>query len=137
MSAKPKMVISGSASLQERILFWKNHFEQNGYEVIATPEIWDNSKDFNQQLTKLYKDFYTSIDDCDAFFLANEDKDGIVGYIGANGTAELIYATLQNILRGKNLDIYIAKLPDESVLAHDEVTNFIKAGWIKVYNQPV
>jgi hypothetical protein len=116
-------------------LFWKNHFEQNGYEVIATPEVWDDAKDFTQQLTDLYRDFYVAIDKCDAFFLANEDKNGITGYIGANGTAELIYATMQNIVHGKNIDIYIAKIPDESVLAHDEVTSFIKTGWIKVYNQ--
>lgn len=131
------MVISGSASLQERILFWKNHFEQNGYEVIALPEVWNESKEFNEQLKKLYKDFYSAIDECNTFFLANEDKNGVVGYIGANGTAELVYATMQNVAHGKNIKIYIAKLPEESVPAHDEVMNFIKASWIKVYSQPV
>lgn len=128
-----KLVISGSSSLQGKIAYWKKHFEERGYDVIAIPEFWDDQKDFKQQLTDLYKDFYTAIDTCDVFFLMNEDKNGIEGYIGANGTAELIYAVMQNLIRDRGMEIYIAKLPEERVPAYDEVTSYLKTGWIKIY----
>jgi hypothetical protein len=132
---KPKLVISGSARFREKISFWKTYFEEKGYQVIATPEAWDATKDFEQQLTKLFKDFYSAIDVCDVFFLVNEDKDDIKGYIGANGTAELIYVTMLNIRHHKSIDIYISKAPNENVLAYDEVTSFLITGWIKVYDE--
>jgi hypothetical protein len=134
---RPKLVISGSTRFQDKIAYWKNHFEVKGYEVIADPGSRYDAKDFKQQLTDLYKDFYTALDKCDAFFLMNEDKGDIKGYIGANGTAELVYATMLNVVQGKGIDIYIAKMPDERVLAYDEVTSFLKAGWIKVYEPRV
>ena len=132
-SIKPKLVISGSARFQEKIAFWKAHFESKGYEVIAVPEVWSDEKDFSTQLTVLYQDFYRALNVCNAFFLVNEDKDSIEGYIGANGTAELIYATMLNLVNGRNIDIYITKIPSEEVLAYDEVTSFLKLGWISVY----
>jgi len=131
---RPKLVLSGSSSLQDDIASWKNHFEANGHDVIAAPDAWDDSKDFTKQLTDLYTAFYTAIDDCDVFFLMNEDKNGIEGYIGANGTAELIYATMLNLTKNKHIDIYIAKMPSKDVPAYDEVTSFLRTGWIQVYN---
>lgn len=133
-ASKPKLVISGSASQQDRITWWKRHFEDSGYDVIAFPESWDETKDFKQQLTDLYADFYRAIDECDVFFLMNEDKNGVEGYIGANGTAELIYATMQNLIHNKNITIYIAKIPAKNVLAHDEVISYLKVNWIQVYD---
>lgn len=131
---KPKLVLSGSASLQSRIAYWKQHYEAKGYDVIAYPESWDDTKDFTQQLTELYSDFYRAIDECDVFFLMNEDKNGIEGYIGANGTAELIHAVMLNVVHSKNITIYIAKVPSREVLAHDEVTSFLRTGWIQLYD---
>ncbi len=130
---KKKLVISGSSRIQDKISFWKNHFESKGYAVIAIPETWDETQGFKKQLTSLYKDFYRAIDACDVFFLLNEDRGETIGYIGANGTAELIYATMLSIVKNKNIDIYIAKIPDANVLAYDEVINFLKVGWIRVY----
>lgn len=127
------IVISGSANLQDRLEFWKNHFEQKGYQVIGMPEKWSDTRDFKEQLTELYRDFYTSIEDCDTFFLMNEDKNGISGYIGANGTAELVYAVMLNLIKNKGIEIYIAKVPEERVLAWDEVVSYLRVGWIKVY----
>lgn len=131
---KPKLVLSGSASLQSHIAYWKTHFEAKGYDVIACPEAWDDTQVFTQQLTKLYSDFYRAIDECDVFFLMNEDKNGIEGYIGANGTAELVYAVMLNVVHSKNIAIYIAKTPSEEVLAHDEVASFLRTRWIQLYD---
>lgn len=133
MDDRPKLVISGSASLQDRLEFWKNHFEQKGYKVTGMPETWSDTRDFKEQLTELYRDFYTSIEDCDVFFLMNEDKDGISGYIGANGTAELVYAVMLNLIKDRGIEIYITKTPEERVLAWDEVVSYLRVGWIKVY----
>lgn len=133
MDDRPKLVISGSASLQDRLEFWKNHFEQKGYKVIGMPEIWSDTRDFKEQLTELYRDFYTSIEDCDVFFLMNEDKDGISGYIGANGTAELVYAVMLNLIKDRGIEIYITKTPEKRVLAWDEVVSYLRVGWVKVY----
>lgn len=131
---KPKLVLSGSASLQSRIAYWKAHFEAKGYDVIAYPEAWDDAKNFTEQLIELYTDFYRAIDECDVFFLMNEDRNEIDGYIGANGTAELIHTVTLNLIHGKNIKIYIAKVPSDKVLAYDEVTSFLRAGWIRLYD---
>lgn len=132
-SDKPKLVISGSTRHQGKIAEWKAHFEEKGYEIIAIPDAWDETKEFKQQLTDLYVDFYNAIDACDVFFLLNEDRDDTNGYIGANGTAELIYATVLKLRRKKPLTIYLASMPDETVPAYNEVTSFIKNDWISIY----
>lgn len=128
-----KVVISGSASLQDAIISWKRNFEDNDYQVIGYPKPWDNTRDFSGQFTELYTDFYKAIEQCDTFFLVNEDKNGISGYIGASGTAELVYAIMQNLLHGRNIEIYIAKMPDEKVFAYDEICKYLKMGWVNIY----
>lgn len=128
-----KVVISGSTSLQKNIAVWKKHFEDGGYDVIALPELWEDTKNFKSQLTELYTYFYDAIDKCDVFFLMNENKNGIQGYVGANCTAELIYAVTQNLRKNRGMDIYIAQLPGEDVAAYDEIMSYLRVGWIQLY----
>lgn len=130
---KQKIVISGSGSLQDKVEYWKSHFETNGYEVIAFPKPWDNSDEHDQSLHGLYINFYNAIDECDIFFLMNEDKNGIAGYIGANSTAELIYATVQKLRGRKDIKIYIIKTPDPQVPISEEVESFLRLGWAELY----
>lgn len=130
---KQKIVISGSGSLQGKLEYWKRHFEAHDYEVIAIPKPWDNSNEHDKSLESLYVDFYNAIDECDTFFLMNEDKNGVTGYIGANGTAELIYATVRKLRGLKNIKIYIAKVPDAQVPISEEVESFLRLGWVEVY----
>jgi len=129
-----KIVISGSGSLQHKASYWKSHFEGKGYEVIAFPEPWDDTIEHDQKLENLYVNFYNAIDECDAFFLMNEDKNGIVGYIGANGTSELIYAVVSKLRTRKDMKIYIAKMPDGQVPIFEEVSSFFRLGWAEIYN---
>lgn len=129
-----KVVISGSGSLSEKIKYWKERFEGEGYEVIAFPEPWDNSVDHDQRLDNLYVDFYNAIDESDTFFLMNEDKNDTVGYIGANSTSELIYAVVSKLRTRKDLKIYLAKMPSEQVPIFEEVSSFLRLGWVEVYN---
>lgn len=121
-------------SQQDAVFHWKRHFTQKGYDITAYPNSEDDASDFNEHLTKVYSDYYRAIEECDVFFLANEDKKGIEGYIGANCTAELLYTVIQNLIHGKSIKIYIAKIPSKDVLAHDEVLNFLKNGWIELYD---
>lgn len=130
---KQKVVISGSGSLHEEVNYWKNHFEAKNYEVIAAPKPWSNTDSHDQELEDLYVSFYDAIDTCDVFFLMNEDKNGIGGYIGANCTAELIYATVLKLRSKKDLKIYIAKIPDTKVPISEEVNSFLRLGWVELY----
>lgn len=134
---KPKLVLSGSMSQQDAISHWRQHFTNNGYDIIAYPNGEDDTSNFNEHLTKVYSDYYKAIEECDVFFLANEDRKGIKGYIGANCTAELLYAVVQNLIHGKSIKIYIFKIPSKDVFAHDEVMNFLKNGWIELYNPSI
>lgn len=154
-----KLVISGSSKLHERALYWRGYFEGRGYEVIDWPapvsleeETLDEPQtapglslgrwlkpgdsDYAERLTNLYKRFYKNLDQTDAFFLMNEDKDGIEGYIGASAIAELTYVVIGNLNRGKKVDINILKSPSKSQNCYDEVKFWLDQGWIKVYQRP-
>lgn len=134
---KPKIVISGSGSLQEKVAYWKSHFETKGYEVIAFPKPWDDSSEHDQKLENLYVDFYNAIDECDTFFLMNEDKNDTAGYVGANGTSELIYAVVTKLRTRKNMNIYLANMPAPQVPIFEEVSSFLRLGWAEIYNSSI
>lgn len=154
-----KLVISGSSKLHERALYWRGYFEGRGYDVIDWPcpisteeETLDepqtepglslgrwlspNDSDYATRLTKIYKRFYKNLDQADTFFLMNEDKDGIEGYIGASAIAELTYTITGNLNRGKKTEIYILKLPSKSQNCYDEVKFWLDQDWLKIYHRP-
>ena len=133
MYMKQKVVISGSGDLQEHVAQWKNHFEDLGYDVIAVPKPRTNAQEHSQQLESLYVDFYNAIDACDVFFCINEDKNGTAGYIGANGTAELIYAVTSKLRNHVDLKIFVLKQPSKEVSAYHEINSFMKLGWVELY----
>lgn len=154
-----KLVISGSSKLHERALYWRGYFEGRGYDVIDWPcpisteeETLDepqtepglslgrwlspNDSDYATRMTKIYKRFYKNLDQADTFFLMNEDKDGIEGYIGASAIAELTYVVTGNLNRGKKVEINILKLPSKSQNCYDEVKFWLDQDWIKIYHRP-
>jgi len=154
-----KLVISGSSKLHERALYWRGYFEGRGYDVIDWPapvsleeETLDEPQtapglslgrwlkpgdsDYAERLTNLYKRFYKNLDQADTFFLMNEDKDGIEGYIGASAIAELTYVVIGNLNRGKKTEIYILKLPSKSQNCYDEVKFWLDQDWLKIYHRP-
>lgn len=154
-----KLVISGSSKLHERALYWRGYFEGRGYDVIDWPapvsleeETLDEPQtapglslgrwlkpgdsDYAERLTNLYKRFYKNLDQADTFFLMNEDKDGIEGYIGASAIAELTYVVIGNLNRGKKTEIYILKLPSKSQNCYDEVKFWLDQNWLKIYHRP-
>ena len=101
-----KLIISGSAKLQDQVNYWLNYFRHNNYEILNCPKPIKPEK-FTEELPAVFKDFYAAIEDADIFFLMNEDKNGIKGYIGASAFAELTYAVILNLIHHKNIKIYI------------------------------
>ena len=86
-------------------------------------------------LPKIYNDFYTALENTDVFFLMNEEKNGIKGYIGASAIAELTYVVVLNLIHNKNIEIYILNMPSKEVSSYEEVKFWLDIGWIKLYNE--
>lgn len=121
------IVISGSSKLLEKVAYWKNYFENKNFNVLDFPKKVDSDN-----LTLVYKNFYNAIENADVFFLMNEDKH-ISGYIGYGAYAELSYAIMLKLLHNKNIDIYILKVPSESVSCYDEIKFWLDQELIKIY----
>ena len=125
-----KIVISGSSKLQDKVNYWLNHFKNKKYEILDYPKLVDES-----MLPKIYKDFYGALENTDVYFLMNEEKNGIKGYIGPNSFAELTYVVILNLIHNKNINIYILNMPSEEVSSYDEVKFWLDQGWIKIYER--
>lgn len=131
-----KVIISGSSKLQDKVKFWINHFEEKGYEIIDYPK-YVVEENYIRDLPNIYKDFYTNLEKTDVYFLMNEEKNGIKGYIGASSIAELTYVVIQNLIHNKNIEIYILNMPSYQVSSYEEVKVWLELGWIKLYEEEV
>lgn len=129
-----KIVISGSTQLQEKIKVWIQHFEEKGYEVLDYPRLVKNGNK-NPRFPDIYKKYYKNLEQTHAYFLMNEDKNGVKGYIGASAIAELTYVVIQNLLHKRNIKIFILKIPSEEVNSYDEVSFWLEQGWIQIYHK--
>lgn len=131
-----KLIIAGSSKLQERAAYWRGYFEGRGYEVIDFPSLVSDEGDYASNLTDIYVSFYQNIDRTDVFFLMNEDKDDIGGYIGPSAFAELTYAIIANLNRGKKIEINILQMPSPEQPCHEEVKFWLDQNWLKIYDRP-
>lgn len=131
-----KLVIAGSSKLQERAAYWRGYFEGRGYDVIDFPSAVSTEGDYAENLTDIYTSFYQNLDRADAFFLMNEDKDDIGGYIGPSAFAELSYVIIGNLNRGKKTDIDILQMPSSEQKCYEEIKFWLDQGWINVYDRP-
>ena len=129
-----KIVISGSSKLQNKVDYWLEHFKNKNYEILDYPKLIEQDN-YVKELPQVYKNFYTALENTDTFFLMNEEKKGIKGYIGASAIAELTYVVILNLIHNKNIDIYILNMPSEEVSSYDEVKFWLDMGWIKLYNE--
>lgn len=129
-----KVVISGSSSLQDKIEKWINYFQNLNYLVIDYPRKIDENN-FLELYPDVHKKFFKATIDSDIFFLMNEDKNGIEGYIGAEAFAELCFAVSQNLIYDKNIDVYILKMPNERVQCYEEIKLWLSLGWIKIWDK--
>jgi len=126
-----KVVIVGSASLQEKILSWEKTWGDRGFIVVAYPQIPQDN--FLKLYPDVYADFFRNITETDILFVMNEDKNGIEGYLGAESFAEMCFGVSQKLLYQKNIDIILLKMPSEQVQSYNEINLWLKLGWIKLY----
>ncbi len=131
-----KLVIAGSSKLQERAAYWRGYFEGRGYDVIDFPSAVSTEGDYAENLTDIYTSFYQNLDRADAFFLMNEDKDDIGGYIGPSAFAELSYVLIGNLNRGKKTDINMLQMPSSEQTCYEEIKFWLDQGWINIYDRP-
>ena len=128
------IVISGSSKLQDRIEYWVKYFKNLNYDVLDYPKYIDPNE-YENILPIIYKNFYTALENTDVYFLMNEEKDGIKGYIGASSIAELTYVVILNLIHNKDIEIYILNMPSEEVSCYDEVKFWLNMGWIKLFHK--
>ncbi len=129
-----RVVISGSSKLLDKINQWSSFFEQHNCHVIGKPEALSDMT-FLKDFPRVHSRFYKAIDNCDILFIANEDKNGISGYIGPAAISELNYAVIQNLNHNKNILIFIRKMPDKNLSLYEEISWYLSLGWIYLWQK--
>lgn len=130
---KRKIVIAGSASLQSEVMKWKSYWD-NSSEVIAYPQAIPKET-FLQDYPNVHKEFFASIEKADVLFVMNENKKGIVGYIGAETFAEIVFGIAQNSLHNKHIEVILLQMPETKVQSFEEIELWLKLGWIQLFNK--
>lgn len=128
-----KIVISGSASLQKELGDFIKTLSSE-FKLLDYPKAIPQES-FMEDYPAIHKDFYKNIAGADVLLIFNHDKKGISGYIGAAGFAELAFGLSQRLVYGKNIELYLYKMPDKSVQCYDEVQLWLKLGWIKIWDK--
>ena len=129
-----KVVIVGSAKLQNDINYWKQKFSDNNYEVLDYPTEIKKEK-FMELYPNVHKDFFENITKTDILFIMNEDKYGKIGYIGEESFAELTFGLAQKLVYGKNIELVVFKMPSKEVQCYEEIDLWLKLGWIRLYEE--
>lgn len=128
-----KVVIVWSASLEEKIQHWKDTWETKGYSVINYPAPIPKET-FLEQYPTVHTKFFQDLMEADTVFIMNEDKNGIIGYIGAESFAEMAFTVAQNLVSGKQIEILVLQMPENRVQSHQEVELWLQLGWIRLYS---
>jgi hypothetical protein len=124
-----KVVITGSASLEDKVKHWVNVFSKNNFKILAYP-VPLSKETFLKKYPDIHKNFYKSITKAEILFVMNEEKKGIKGYIGAETFAEIAFATMENLLKGRNIEIVLLNKPSKEVQSVEEINLWLKLGWI-------
>ncbi len=125
-----KIVIAGSAKLQNEMKKWVKYWnDQDDCSVLNYPKEIP-AEDEEKLYPEVHKKFFEDIAKADILFVANEDKKGITGYIGAETFAELSYGLILKTIYKKNIKLILAKRPSEQVVCYDEIVLWGKFGWI-------
>lgn len=83
----------------------------------------------------VHKEFFENITKTDMLFIMNEDKNGKIGYIGAESFAELTFGLAQKLIYGKNIELVILKMPSKEIQCYEEINLWLKLGWIRLYGE--
>jgi hypothetical protein len=124
-----KVTIAGSASLEAEVLKWKEHWEQKGFLVLDYPRpIHPDS--FLSEYPSVFKNFFDHVAQSDIFFVMNENKNGVRGYIGAETFAELAYSVYLKMKSGMSPEITILQRPDAKARGSEEIKLWERLGLI-------
>ena len=126
---KKKIIIAGSAKLQEEIKEWIVYWKGKGCTVIDFPHSI-SKKTFNKTYPGVHKRFYADILKADVFFIANGKKNGIAGYIGPETFAEIAFAVIRKISNKQRIKIVLARMPAKKVASFQEIERWLRLGWI-------
>jgi hypothetical protein len=85
---------------------------------------------FEELYPDVHKKFFKDINESDILFIANENKNGINGYIGAETFAELSFGLAKKLIEGKDIKLILAHMPVKEVPCYDEIILWNKLGWI-------
>jgi hypothetical protein len=126
-----KVVIAGSAKLEGEIKKWIEYWNtKEGFSVSNYPKaILEN--DFERTYPHIHTNFFKDIEEAAVLFIANGNKNGVEGYIGAETFAELSFGLAQNLVHGRNIKLILANRPAKEVVCYDEVVLWKKLGWIE------
>ncbi len=91
-SESMRITLCSSAKFFDRLNTIRKELESRGYEIFF-PHIWDWSGKSEDEIRKvqhdLIKDHFKKIEESDAVFVANYEKNGVYGYIGGNVFLEM------------------------------------------------
>ncbi len=129
-----KIVIAGSAKLQKEVNRWLDFFKKNNYEILDYPKSIEEQR-FMELYPNIYIEFMKNIVKTDVLFIMNEDKNGIVGYIGYETYAELLFGLNQKLIYNKDIELIVLKMPSRDVGCYDEINLWLELGWIKLFKE--
>lgn len=129
-----KVVIAGSAKLQNEVENWRKLFENKNYEVLDYPREIEEKR-FMELYPNIHIEFLENVIKADMLFIMNEDKNGKPGYIGYEAYAELLFGLSQKLIYKKNIELVILKMPSTEVGCYEEINLWLKLGWIKLYRE--
>lgn len=129
---KTKVVIAGSAKLQDEMRKWFEYWNGlPGHEVTAHPKVIP-PEDFDALYPDVHKEFFAAITEADVLFVANERKGDVDGYIGPETFAELAFGLAQRLVYGKDIKLILARMPSPEVPCHDEIVLWRRLGWVEI-----
>ncbi|MEI7619983.1 MAG: hypothetical protein WCJ57_00225, partial [Candidatus Falkowbacteria bacterium] len=85
---------------------------------------------FESLYPERHKTFFKNIIEADILFVANNQKNEIDGYIGAETFAELGFGLAQKLIYGKDIKLILSRMPSKEVACYDEIVLWLKLGWI-------
>ena len=129
-----KIVIAGSAKLQKEANSWLNFFSKKNYEILDHPKSIEKQR-FMELYPNIHIEFLQNIVKTDVLFIMNEDKNGIVGYIGYETYAELLLGLTQKLIYNKDIELIILKMPSKDVGCYEEINLWLELGWIKLFEE--
>lgn len=129
-----KIVIAGSAKIQDKVNYWVDYFSRNDYQVLDYPRRINEEK-FMDLYPNIHKEFLENITKADMLFVMNEDKNGKIGYVGYEAFAELLFGLSQKLVYKKDIEIVIYKMPSKEIGCYEEIDLWLKCGWIKLFEE--